>query len=114
MSYTEIVMLLPLFQNTIILRRPRQAVFGDIVKIVTMFIKIIFKDSKKSLNDWKLCIKVESMSAFLDIAKFADFQSKNAGVSRTTVWRKVTQKESLKRPGEGEHIIKHVAEVSKQ
>ena len=53
MSYTEIVMLLPLFQNTIILRRPRQAVFGDIVKIVTMFIKIIFKDSKKSLNDWK-------------------------------------------------------------
>ena len=55
-------MLLPLFQNTIILRRPRQAVFGDIVKIVTMFIKIIFKDSKKVkmignyVSKWNLCL----------------------------------------------------------
>ena len=31
-----------------ILRKPRPPIFADIVKIVTMFIKIIFKDSKKS------------------------------------------------------------------
>ena len=37
----------PLFQNTFILRRPREAIFADITKIVTMFIKTILKDSKK-------------------------------------------------------------------
>ena len=31
----------------------------------------------------KLCIKVQSLSVFLDIAKLADLQSKNADVSRT-------------------------------
>ena len=30
-----------------ILRRPRAAIFADIIKIAVMFIKIIFKDSKK-------------------------------------------------------------------
>ena len=37
----------PLFQNTSILRRPREAIFADITKIVTMFIKTILNDSKK-------------------------------------------------------------------
>ena len=37
----------PLFQNTIILKRPTVAMFVDIIKIVTMFISTIFKDSKK-------------------------------------------------------------------
>ena len=37
----------PLFQNIFILRRPRVAFFADIFKIVTMFIKTIFKDSGK-------------------------------------------------------------------
>ena len=38
----------PLFQNIFILRKPsRVAIFADIVKIVNMFIKKIFKDSKK-------------------------------------------------------------------
>ena len=37
----------PLFQNTIILRRPGVAIFADIIKIVTIFIKAIIKDSRK-------------------------------------------------------------------
>ena len=36
------------FQNILILRRPGVAIFADIIKIVTTFIKTIFKDSKKS------------------------------------------------------------------
>ena len=47
MSWTEIMMSQPSFQNPFILRRPRVAIFADIIKIVTMFIKTIFKDSKK-------------------------------------------------------------------
>ena len=35
------------FQNTFILRKPRVAILADIVKIVTTFIKTIFRDSKK-------------------------------------------------------------------
>ena len=35
------------FQNAFILRRAWVAIFGDIIKIVTMFIKTIFKDSRK-------------------------------------------------------------------
>ena len=35
------------FQNTFILRKPRVAILADIVKIVTTFIKKIFRDSKK-------------------------------------------------------------------
>ena len=48
MSWTEIMMSKPLFQNIFILRKPsRVAIFADIIKIVNMFIKKIFKDSKK-------------------------------------------------------------------
>ena len=36
-----------IFQNTLILRRPGIAIFADIIKIVTMFIKTIIKDWKK-------------------------------------------------------------------
>ena len=36
-----------LFQNTLILRRPRVAIFADIIKIVIMFIKAIIKDPRK-------------------------------------------------------------------
>ena len=38
----------PLFQNIFILRRPRVVIFADIIKTVTIFIKIIFKYSKKA------------------------------------------------------------------
>ena len=34
-----------LFQNAVVLRRPRVDIFGDIMKVVTMFTKTIFKDS---------------------------------------------------------------------
>ena len=44
MSWTEIMMSKPLFQNIFILRKPsRVAIFADIIKIVNMFIKKIFK-----------------------------------------------------------------------
>ena len=36
-----------LFQNTFNLRRPRVANFTDIIKMITIFIKTVFKDSKK-------------------------------------------------------------------
>ena len=38
----------PLFQETFILRRPGIAIFADIIKVVTMFIKIILKIQEKS------------------------------------------------------------------
>ena len=36
-----------LFQNTVILRKPDLAIFADIIKIIYMFIKKMFKDSRK-------------------------------------------------------------------
>ena len=47
--------------------------FASIIKIVTMFIKTIFKDSKKvkrMRNDAPKC----NLSVFCNIAKFADFR----------------------------------------
>ena len=35
-------------QNTIVLRRPGVVIFADIIKIITSFIKHIFKDSRKA------------------------------------------------------------------
>ena len=40
----EIITPKPLFQNTFILRRPKVAIFADIIKIVTILIKAIFKE----------------------------------------------------------------------
>ena len=37
----------PLFENTFILRSPEVAIFADIFKIVTMFIKKFFKETRK-------------------------------------------------------------------
>ena len=39
MALPEIMTSEPLFQNTFILGRPRVAIFADIIKIVTMFVK---------------------------------------------------------------------------
>ena len=36
-----------LFQNSLILRKPGVTIFADIIKIATMFIKTIIKDSRK-------------------------------------------------------------------
>ena len=65
---------LPLFQNIFILTRPRVVISADIIKIVTMFNKTIFEDSKNYVSITQLCIKMQSISVFLDIAKFADFR----------------------------------------
>ena len=56
-------------------KRHRIAVFTDIIKIVTIFSKTIFEDSKKSerIRNY-LPHAMESTSVFLDIAEFADFQ----------------------------------------
>ena len=43
----DVLKLQPLFQYTFILRRPRVAIFAGIIKIVSMFTKTIFKDSKE-------------------------------------------------------------------
>ena len=68
------------------LKRPRGAIFADIIKVITMFNKTVFadiikvitmfnktvlKDSKKLKK--KLCIKMQSICVFLDIAKIVDF-----------------------------------------
>ena len=45
MSWTE-TMTSSLYQNTFILRIPRIAIFADIIKIVTMFIKASLKIQK--------------------------------------------------------------------
>ena len=47
MSWTQIIMPSPLFQNNFILRKPRKDIFVDIIIIVLMFIKIIFQNVKK-------------------------------------------------------------------
>ena len=65
-----------IFINTSILRRPRVANFADIIKIIIIFIKTILKDSKKSQKNLKLFTKMQSISVFLDIAKFPDFSLK--------------------------------------
>ena len=57
-------------------RRPRVANLAEIMKILTIFIKRIVRDSKKSQKNQKLCVKMEYISVFVDIAKFANFQWK--------------------------------------
>ena len=46
---------------------------ADIIKIVTMFIKTTFKDSKKVYKIINYVIKCILQSWFLDITKIADF-----------------------------------------
>ena len=60
----------------------RVASFADIVKIAAMFIKTTFNDLKE-LKNQKLCIKVESVSAYLDVTEITNFWRKNADLSRT-------------------------------
>ena len=40
----EVITPKPLFQNTFILRKPKVAIFADIIKIVTILNKAIFKE----------------------------------------------------------------------
>ena len=70
----------PLFQNTLIWKRPGVDIFADIIKIVTMFIKATTKDSRKvkRIRNYGKVKRIrnyvsKSNCAFLDVAKFADF-----------------------------------------
>ena len=47
MSSAGIMASYPLFQNTVVLRMPGVAIFANIIKIITRFIKEIFKVSGK-------------------------------------------------------------------
>ena len=55
--------------NIAILRRPWVAIFADIIKILTRFIKKMLKDSRKAKKKKKLFTKMQSISVFLDITK---------------------------------------------
>ena len=55
----------PPFQNILILRRPRVASFADIIKIITIFFKTIFKDSKKVKRIWNYVPKSSLYLYFL-------------------------------------------------
>ena len=57
----------PQFQN-------RVAIFADIIKTVTVFIKTVFRDSRKVKRIINYVLKWNLLSVFLDIAKFADFR----------------------------------------
>ena len=72
-SYTKNMTLWLLFQNTFILRKPGIAKFAHIIWF-------LLKQSLKTQK--KLYWQMQSISVFLDIEKFTDFQWKNADVSR--------------------------------
>ena len=48
--------------NTFILRRLRVVIFASIIKIVTIFVKTIFKDIKNVKKNYKVYIKMQSIS----------------------------------------------------
>ena len=61
------------FQNTFILRRPRVAIFGDIINILSMVIKkSLLKKAQKKLKELEIMYQNASISVFLDIGKFTD------------------------------------------
>ena len=64
-SWTEIMTSYPPFQNILILRRPRVASFADIIKIITIFFKTVFKDSKKVKRIWNYVPKSSLYLYFL-------------------------------------------------
>ena len=49
-----------LFQNTLIFRKPGVVIFARIIKVATVFIKAIFKNSKKKLKE----LEIMSQNAF--------------------------------------------------
>ena len=75
--WTKIMTSLLLFQNTFVLRRPRVGIFADIIKIVTMFVKTVFKNSKKVLS----CISSYSKISWFPVKK-CWYQQNARGVSR--------------------------------
>ena len=64
------------------LRKGWGRAFADILKVSTMFIITIYKDSRKVKINRNHVSKYNLLSVFLDIVKFANFRWKNADVSR--------------------------------
>ena len=56
-SWIEIITLKTLFENVIALGRPGVARFADIIKILTIFIKKVSKDSRKVKRDRNYVLK---------------------------------------------------------
>ena len=56
------------------------AIFTDIIKIITLFIKTIFRDPQKVK---RIKNYLPKSNLYLDTAKFVDFQWKDADISRT-------------------------------
>ena len=70
------------FQKTFILRRPRVAIFADIIKIVTMFTILL----KQSLKFQEKLEEIEIMylnEIYICISWYSWFPVKNADVTRT-------------------------------
>ena len=55
----------PLFQNTVISRKPGVAIFTDIIKIIDRFIKQTFKDSRKAKRITNYVLKFNLYLHFL-------------------------------------------------
>ena len=55
-------------------KRTREVNLADIIKIVTMIIKATLKDSQKLKRVRQLCIKMQSISVFIDVTKIANFR----------------------------------------
>ena len=68
------------FENTFVLRRPGVVIFADIIKIVTILIKKIFKDSRKVKRIRNYVSKCYLYLYFLIKQKCS---AKNADFSRT-------------------------------
>ena len=71
--WKEVVTSSHLFQNIFILGTPGVSIFADIIKITTMFVKTVFKDSKK-LEELEIMHQMQSISVFLDMTKVANFR----------------------------------------
>ena len=69
--------------KNLILRRPGIAIFADIIKIVTMFLKTIFKDSIQIKKIRNYVSKCNLYLYFLIQQNMLISSKKNADVSRT-------------------------------
>ena len=65
-NYDGIIFIL----SCLILRRDRLANFADIIKIATIFLLMQPLETRKNLT---LCIKMQSLSVFLNKGKVVDF-----------------------------------------
>ena len=79
MSWSAVMTSWSLFWNIFILRSLGEAYFPDIIKVITIFIKKIFEDSKK-VKRIRNYVAKSNISVFSDIAN-ADFWQKSPGFS---------------------------------